>query len=78
METGANYVYQKSDDALFQQAIKGLVSGLIAIPVILSVEEYRQSSLTYRGRFSFVDFNLNYDSLTCLWQIHDSKQGRIP
>jgi len=36
-----NYVDKKSDDALFQQSIKGLVSGLDRYSRYLSAEEYR-------------------------------------
>lgn len=37
-----NYVEAKSDDALFQQAIKGLVSGLDRYSRYLSPEDYKQ------------------------------------
>ena len=70
-----NYVDQKSDDALFQQAIKGLVSGLDRYSRYLSAEEYRQLIQYTEGDLASVDFNLNYDSLTRLWQIHDLKTG---
>ena len=70
-----NYVDQKSDDALFQQAIKGLVSGLDRYSRYLSAEEYRQLIQYTEGDLASVDFNLNYDSFTRLWQIHDLKTG---
>ena len=73
-----NYVDQKSDDALFQQAIKGLVSGLDRYSRYLSAEEYRQLIQYTEGDLASVDFNLNYDSLTRLWRFMISKQGRIP
>ena len=37
-----NYVKEKNDDDLFQQAIKGLVSGLDRYSRYLSPEEYKQ------------------------------------
>lgn len=37
-----NYVTEKSDDALFQQAICGLVSGLDRYSRYLTAEEYKQ------------------------------------
>ena len=70
-----NYVDKKSDDALFQQAIKGLVSGLDRYSRYLSAEEYRQLIQYTEGDLASVDFNLNYDSFTRSWQIHDLKTG---
>ncbi len=37
-----NYVVEKNDDALFQQAIKGMVSGLDRYSRYLSPEDYKQ------------------------------------
>ena len=70
-----NYVDKKTDDALFQQAIKGLVSGLDRYSRYLSAEEYRQLIQYTEGDLASVDFNLNYDAHTRLWQIQDLKSG---
>ena len=70
-----NYVDKKSDDALFQQAIKGLVSGLDRYSRYLSAEEYRQLIQYTEGDLASVDFNLNYDARAKLWQIRDLKAG---
>lgn len=70
-----NYVDKKSDDALFQQSIKGLVSGLDRYSRYLSAEEYRQLIQYTEGDLASVDFNLNYDAHTKSWQIQDLKAG---
>lgn len=70
-----NYVDKKSDDALFQQSIKGLVSGLDNYSRYLSAEEYRQLIQYTEGDLASVDFNLNYDAHTKLWQIQGLKTG---
>ena len=73
-----NYVDKKTDDALFQQAIKGLVSGLDRYSRYLSAEEYRQLILYTEGDLASVDFNLNYDAHNRLWQIQDLLQWALP
>lgn len=70
-----NYVDKKSDDALFQQSIKGLVSGLDRYSRYLSAEEYRQLIQYTEGDLASVDFNLNYDAHAKSWQIQDLKAG---
>ncbi|MDO3665916.1 S41 family peptidase [Acinetobacter higginsii] len=70
-----NYVDKKSDDALFQQSIKGLVSGLDRYSRYLSAEEYRQLIQYTEGDLASVDFNLNYDAHSKTWQIQDLKPG---
>ncbi|MCH7339601.1 S41 family peptidase [Acinetobacter higginsii] len=70
-----NYVDKKSDDALFQQSIKGLVSGLDRYSRYLSAEEYRQLIQYTEGDLASVDFNLNYDAHSKTWQIQDLKSG---
>ncbi|WP_038343470.1 S41 family peptidase [Acinetobacter sp. A47] len=70
-----NYVDKKSDDALFQQAIKGLVSGLDRYSRYLSAEEYRQLIQYTEGDLASVDFNLGYDAHSKSWQIQDLKAG---
>lgn len=70
-----NYVDKKSDDALFQQSIQGLVSGLDRYSRYLSAEEYRQLIQYTEGDLASVDFNLNYDTHIRAWQIQDLKTG---
>ena len=64
-----NYVTEKSDDALFLQAIKGLVGGLDRYSRYLSPEEYKQLVQYTESDLATVDFELNYDSHNRQWQI---------
>ncbi len=68
-----NYVDKKSDDVLFQQAIKGLLSGLDRYSRYLSAEEYHQLIQYTEGDLASVDFNLNYDIHARTWKIQDLK-----
>ena len=68
-----NYVDKKSDDVLFQQAIKGLLSGLDRYSRYLSAEEYHQLIQYTEGDLASVDFNLNYDIHARAWKIQDLK-----
>ena len=68
-----NYVSEKSDDALFLQAIKGLVGGLDHYSRYLSSEEYRQLLLYTEGDLATVDFDLAYDATQSQWQIKNLK-----
>ena len=68
-----NYVDKKSDDVLFQQAIKGLVGGLDRYSRYLSAEEYHQLIQYTEGDLASVDFNLNYDIHSRAWKIQDLK-----
>ncbi|WP_042110937.1 S41 family peptidase, partial [Acinetobacter haemolyticus] len=70
-----NYVEKKSDDALFQQSIKGLVSGLDPYSRYLSAEEYRQLIQYTEGDLASVDFNLGFDQHSKLWKVQDLKTG---
>ncbi|AZN67552.1 S41 family peptidase [Acinetobacter haemolyticus] len=70
-----NYVEKKSDDALFQQSIKGLVSGLDPYSRYLSAEEYRQLIQYTEGDLASVDFNLGFDQHSKLWKVQDLKIG---
>ncbi|KXO81370.1 peptidase S41 [Acinetobacter venetianus] len=70
-----NYVDKKSDEALFQQAVQGLVGGLDRYSRYLSADEYRQLIQYTEGDLASVDFNLNYDNHTRSWQIQDLKSG---
>ncbi|MGP4769919.1 S41 family peptidase [Acinetobacter sp. PFS20] len=70
-----NYVDVKSDDALFQQAIKGLVSGLDRYSRYLSAEEYRQLIQYTEGDLASVDFALSPELHLHKWIIRDLKTG---
>ena len=68
-----NYVSEKSDDALFLQAIKGLLGGLDRYSRYLSSEEYRQLLQYTEGDLAKVDFDLAYDATQSQWQIKNLK-----
>ena len=68
-----NYVSEKSDDALFLQAIKGLVGGLDRYSRYLSSEEYRQLLQYTEGDLATVDLALAYDATQSQWQIKNLK-----
>ncbi len=68
-----NYVKEKNDDELFQQAIKGLVSGLDRYSRYLSPEEYKQLLQYTEGDLASVDFNLHFDPALQHWVIHNLK-----
>lgn len=70
-----NYVEAKSDDALFQQAIKGLVSGLDRYSRYLSPEDYKQLVQYTEGDLASVDFALVYDARIHQWVVRDLKEG---
>lgn len=70
-----NYVDEKSDDALFLQAIKGLVSGLDRYSRYLSAEEYRQLIQYTEGDLASVDFALSPEVHIHKWMIRDLKAG---
>ena len=57
-----NYVDNKNDEQLFQQAIQGLVSGLDRYSRYLSPEDYKQLVQYTDGDLASVDFNLSYDN----------------
>ncbi|MDM1304777.1 S41 family peptidase [Acinetobacter indicus] len=67
----ANYVTEKSDEALFAQAIQGLVSGLDQYSRYLKAEDYRALVQYTEGDLASVDFNLRYDAQQHQWQIHN-------
>ncbi|WP_168418367.1 S41 family peptidase [Acinetobacter towneri] len=66
-----NYVTEKSDDALFQQAIRGLVSGLDRYSRYLTAEEYKQLLQYTEGDLASVDFNLRYEMAQQQWVIQN-------
>ena len=70
-----NYVAEKSDDELFQLAIKGLVGGLDRYSRYLSADEYRELVQYTEGDIASIDFNLNYDTRNHQWLIHELKPG---
>lgn len=70
-----NYVDAKNDEALFQQAIKGLVSGLDRYSRYLSPEEYKQLLQYTEGDISSVDFEVVYDQQLHQWIIQGLKDN---
>lgn len=70
-----NYVDAKNDEALFQQAIKGLVSGLDRYSRYLSPEDYKQLLQYTEGEIASVDFELAYDSQLHQWVIRGLKEN---
>ncbi|UUS57421.1 MULTISPECIES: S41 family peptidase [unclassified Acinetobacter] len=68
-----NYVVEKNDDALFQQAIKGMVSGLDRYSRYLSPEDYKQLLQYTEGDIASVDFNLRFDVGLQQWVITNLK-----
>ncbi len=68
-----NYVAEKNDEDLFQQAIKGLVSGLDHYSRYLSPEDYKQLLQYTEGEFASVDFDLVFDPQLHQWVIHGLK-----
>ncbi|AOA59618.1 S41 family peptidase [Acinetobacter larvae] len=70
-----NYVDSKSDDALFLQAIKGLVSGLDRYSRYLSPEEYKQLIQFTEADIATVDFKLTFDHYSQQWMISDLKEN---
>lgn len=70
-----NYVDAKNDEALFQQAIKGLVNGLDRYSRYLSPEDYKQLLQYTEGDIASVDFELAYDSQLHQWVIRRLKEN---
>lgn len=70
-----NYVDAKNDDALFQQAINGLVSGLDRYSRYLSPEDYKQLLQYTEGDIASVDFELIYDQQLHQWVIQGLKDN---
>ncbi len=67
-----NYVTEKSDDALFQQAIRGFGgSGLDRYSRYLTAEEYKQLLQYTEGDLASVDFTLRYDAAQQHWVIQN-------
>ncbi len=70
-----NYVDEKNDEALFQQAIKGLVSGLDRYSRYLSPEDYKQLLQYTEGDIASVDFELAYEPQLHQWVIQGLKEN---
>ena len=66
-----NYVTEKSDEALFLQSIKGLVSGLDRYSRYLSPDEYRQLVQYTEGDLATIDFNVVFDSAKSQWNVRN-------
>ncbi|WP_252150264.1 S41 family peptidase [Acinetobacter sp. B51(2017)] len=64
-----NYVDHKSDNALFQLAIQGMVSGLDRYSRYLSPEDYKQLIQYTEGEIATVDFELEYNQQHQQWVI---------
>lgn len=68
-----NYVAEKNDEDLFQQAVKGLVSGLDRYSRYLSPEDYKQLLQYTEGEFASVDFDVVFDHQLHQWIIQGLK-----
>lgn len=66
-----NYIQEKNDNALFQQAIKGLVSGLDRYSRYLSPEDFKQLRQYTEGDLASLDFDLSYNTQLRQWVISD-------
>ena len=64
-----NYVDEKPDDALFQLAIQGMVSGLDRYSRYLSPEDYKQLIQYTEGEIATADFELEYNQQQQQWVI---------
>ena len=70
-----NYVTPKSDDALFEQAIKGLVGGLDRYSRYLTPEEYHQLLQYTDGDVASTDFDVVYDANAHQWLVKNIKDN---
>lgn len=64
-----NYIEDKNDDVLFQQAIKGLVGGLDRYSRYLSPEDFKQLRQYTEGDLASIDFDLKYNPQLKQWVI---------
>lgn len=69
-----NYIQDKNDDVLFQQAIQGLVSGLDRYSRYLSPEDYKQLREYTEGDLASIDFDLYFNPQLKQWMV----QGLSP
>ena len=70
-----NYVKEKNDEQLFQQAFKGLVGGLDKYSRYLSPEDYKQLVQYTEGDIASVDFELEHNEKNNQWLIKNLKRG---
>ena len=70
-----NYVAEKSDEELFLQATKGMVSGLDRYSRYLSAEDYKQLLQYTEADIATVDFQLSFDQHNHQWQIKNLKEN---
>ncbi|ANF82771.1 peptidase S41 [Acinetobacter sp. NCu2D-2] len=68
-----NYIQEKNDIALFQQAIQGLVSGLDRYSRYLSPEDFKQLRQYTEGDLASIDFDLTYQPQRKQWVIQGLK-----
>lgn len=64
-----NYIQDKNDEALFQQAIQGLVSGLDRYSRYLSPEDYKQLREYTEGDLASIDFDLQFNPQMKQWMV---------
>ena len=64
-----NYVDEKPDQALFQLAIQGMVSGLDRYSRYLTAQDYKQLIQYTEGEIATVDFELEYNQQYQQWVI---------
>ncbi|WP_286712760.1 S41 family peptidase [Acinetobacter sp. UBA2581] len=69
-----NYIQDKNDDVLFQQAIQGLVNGLDRYSRYLSPEDYKQLREYTEGDLASIDFDLHFNPQLKQWMV----QGLSP
>lgn len=69
-----NYLKDKNDEDLFQQAIQGLVGGLDRYSRYLSAEDYKQLLQYTEGDLASVDFDLAFEPRLQQWVIKDLKK----
>ncbi|UOH75229.1 S41 family peptidase [Acinetobacter schindleri] len=69
-----NYIQDKNDDALFQQAIRGLVGGLDRYSRYLSPEDFKQLRQYTEGDLASIDFDLQFNPQLKQWMV----QGLSP
>lgn len=63
----AHYVEEKSDEVLFESAIKGMVSGVDHYSRYLSAKDYQQLLQYTEGELASVDFELQYHEQLQQW-----------
>ena len=70
-----NYVDNKNDEVLFQQAITGLVGGLDRYSRFLTAEDYKQLLQYTEGDMASLDFEIHYDPQVHQWLIQGLKNN---